>query len=80
MVNEAAKVHYMSGGMWKVPMVTRITLGATRRFGRAALAKAARLVLPHSRECRASLYAVRRQGLLKAAIRDDEPSNPSETR
>lgn len=31
MVNQAAKVHYMSGGKWKVPMVLRTTMGATRR-------------------------------------------------
>ena len=31
MVNQAAKAHYMSGGHWKVPMVMRTTLGATRR-------------------------------------------------
>ncbi|HYW41191.1 MAG TPA: alpha-ketoacid dehydrogenase subunit beta, partial [Terriglobales bacterium] len=31
MVNQAAKVHYMSGGKWKVPMVMRTTMGATRR-------------------------------------------------
>src|SRR5258705_8148933 len=31
MVNQAAKVHYMSGGKWKVPMVLRTTRGATRR-------------------------------------------------
>src|SRR2546428_12641010 len=31
MVNQAAKVHYMSGGKWNVPMVMRTTLGATRR-------------------------------------------------
>src|ERR1035441_9512975 len=30
-VNQAAKVHYMSGGKWKVPMVIRTTLGATDR-------------------------------------------------
>src|SRR3981189_638480 len=30
MVNQAAKVHYMSGGKWKVPMVLRTTLGAAR--------------------------------------------------
>src|SRR3989454_3565356 len=29
--NQAAKVHYMSGGKLKVPMVLRTTLGATRR-------------------------------------------------
>ena len=26
-VNQAAKVHYMSGGAWKVPMVVRSTIG-----------------------------------------------------
>src|ERR1019366_2210601 len=31
MVNQAAKVHYMSGGKWRVPMVMRTTMGATRR-------------------------------------------------
>src|SRR5436853_319886 len=31
MVNQAAKIHYMSGGKWKVPMVFRLTMGATRR-------------------------------------------------
>ena len=30
-VNQAAKVHYMSGGKLKVPIVFRTTLGATRR-------------------------------------------------
>src|SRR5262249_10286135 len=29
--NQAAKVHYMSGGKLKVPLVIRTTLGATRR-------------------------------------------------
>jgi pyruvate/2-oxoglutarate/acetoin dehydrogenase E1 component len=31
LVNQAAKVHYMSGGKLKVPLVIRTTLGATRR-------------------------------------------------
>src|SRR5450631_4679581 len=31
MVNQAAKIHYMSGGKLKVPMVLRTTLGAARR-------------------------------------------------
>ncbi|MCL6499781.1 MAG: alpha-ketoacid dehydrogenase subunit beta, partial [Firmicutes bacterium] len=30
-VNQAAKVHYMSGGKLRVPLVVRTTLGATRR-------------------------------------------------
>src|SRR5215467_2777871 len=31
LVNQAAKVHYMSGGALKAPLVIRTTLGATRR-------------------------------------------------
>ena len=31
MDNQAANVDYMSGGKWRVPMVMRTTLGATRR-------------------------------------------------
>src|SRR5438309_9107752 len=31
LVNQAAKVHYMSGGKLKAPLVLRTTLGATRR-------------------------------------------------
>src|SRR5438046_2876815 len=33
LVNQAAKVHYMSGGALRVPLVIRTTLGATRRSG-----------------------------------------------
>ena len=31
LVNQAAKIHYMSGGKLKVPLVLRTTLGASRR-------------------------------------------------
>ena len=31
MVNQAAKIHYMSGGKLKVPLVLRTTMGAGRR-------------------------------------------------
>ena len=40
MVNQAAKVHYMSGGKWKVPMVLRTTLGATRRSAASLISSA----------------------------------------
>src|SRR5437667_11668843 len=32
-VNQAAKIHYMSGGSLKAPITVRTTLGATRRSG-----------------------------------------------
>src|SRR5512139_3105531 len=31
LVNQAAKIHYMSGGKLRVPMVLRTTMGAARR-------------------------------------------------
>jgi pyruvate dehydrogenase E1 component beta subunit len=74
MVNQAAKVHYMSGGKWKVPMVLRTTLGATRRsaaqhsqslHGWLSHVPGLKVVLP------STPYDAK--GLLKSAIRDDNP-------
>ena len=64
--NQAAKIHYMSGGKWKVPMVIRATMGATQPLGGAALAVAARVAQPHpwSQGC-CALDALRRQGSLQ---------------
>src|SRR5579871_1239451 len=74
MVNQAAKIHYMSGGKLKAPMVMRTTLGATRRsaaqhsqslhawFSRVPGLK---VVVP------STPYDAK--GLLKTAIRDDNP-------
>ena len=62
-VNQAAKIHYMSGGTWKVPMVLRTTHGRDAAFGGAAFAIAARLVQPRSgTEGGAAVDALRRQG------------------
>jgi len=36
LANQAAKVHYMSGGTLKAPLVLRTTLGATRRSASCA--------------------------------------------
>ena len=47
-VNQAAKMHYMSGGKLCVPLVLRTTLGATRR----SAAQHARACRPGSRTCR----------------------------
>ena len=74
MVNQAAKVHYMSGGAWKVPMVLRTTLGGGAPLGRAAFAIAACLAQPRSRpESGVAVDALRCKGLMKTAIRDDNP-------
>ena len=51
MVNQAAKVHYMSGGEWKVPMVMRTTLGATRRSSDLPSARRSRRRCGATRAC-----------------------------
>jgi acetoin:2,6-dichlorophenolindophenol oxidoreductase subunit beta len=74
MVNQAAKVHYMSGGKWKVPMVMRTTLGATRRSA-AQHSQSLHAWFSHVPGLKVALpstpYDVK--GLLKSAIRDDNP-------
>jgi pyruvate dehydrogenase E1 component beta subunit len=74
MVNQAAKVHYMSGGKWKVPMVMRTTLGAARRSA-AQHSQSLHAWFSHVPGLKVVLpstpYDVK--GLLKTAIRDDGP-------
>ncbi len=74
MVNQAAKIHYMSGGKWKVPMVMRTTLGATRRSA-AQHSQSLHAWFSHVPGLKVALpstpYDVK--GLLKTAIRDDNP-------
>ncbi len=63
-VNQAAKIHYMSGGKLKAPMVVRTTAGRDAPLGGAAQPEPARLVEPHTRiEGRPACDAVRRQGV-----------------
>lgn len=74
MVNQAAKVHYMSGGKWSVPMVMRTTLGATRRSA-AQHSQSLHAWFSHVPGLKVALpstpYDVK--GLLKTAIRDNNP-------
>jgi len=74
MVNQAAKVHYMSGGKWKVPMVMRTTLGATRRSA-AQHSQSLHAWFSHVPGLKVILPSTPydAKGLLKAAIRDDNP-------
>jgi pyruvate dehydrogenase E1 component beta subunit len=73
-VNQAAKVHYMSGGKLQVPMVVRTNMGAGRRAAAQHSQSLAawfghipglRVVLP------STPYDAK--GLLKSAIRDNSP-------
>jgi len=74
LVNQAAKVHYMSGGKWKVPMVLRTTLGATRRSA-AQHSQSLHAWFSHVPGLKVVLPSTPydAKGLLKTAIRDDNP-------
>jgi pyruvate/2-oxoglutarate/acetoin dehydrogenase E1 component len=74
LVNQAAKIHYMSGGAWKVPMVIRTTLGATRRSA-AQHSQSLQAWVSHVPGLKVALPSTPAdaKGLLKSAIRDDNP-------
>ncbi len=74
MANQAAKVHYMSGGKWKVPMVMRTTLGAARRSA-AQHSQSLHAWFSHVPGLKVVLPSTPydAKGLLKSAIRDDNP-------
>jgi acetoin:2,6-dichlorophenolindophenol oxidoreductase subunit beta len=74
MVNQAAKIHYMSGGKWKVPMVLRTTLGATRRSA-AQHSQSLHAWFCHIPGLKVVMPSTPydAKGLLKTAIRDENP-------
>src|SRR6187399_1714898 len=74
MVNQAAKIHYMSGGKWKVPMVMRATMGATRRSA-AQHSQSLHAWLCHVPGLKVVMPSTPydAKGLLKTAIRDENP-------
>ena len=74
MVNQAAKVHYMSGGRLKVPIVFRTTLGATRRSA-AQHSQSLHAWVSHIPGLKVALPSgpYEAKGLMKTAIRDDSP-------
>jgi pyruvate/2-oxoglutarate/acetoin dehydrogenase E1 component len=73
-VNQAAKVHYMSGGKLKVPLVVRTTLGATRRTA-AQHSQSLHAWVSHIPGLKVVLPSTPydAKGLLKTAIRDENP-------
>ena len=73
-VNQAAKIHYMSGGKWKVPMVIRATMGATRRSA-AQHSQSLHAWPSHVPGLKVAIPSTPydAKGLIKAAIRDDNP-------
>src|SRR5579863_4464932 len=73
-VNQAAKVHYMSGGKLRVPLVVRTTLGATRRTA-ALHSQSLQAWVSHVPGLKVVLPSTPydAKGLLKTAIRDENP-------
>ncbi|HWO93760.1 MAG TPA: alpha-ketoacid dehydrogenase subunit beta [Dehalococcoidia bacterium] len=73
-VNQAAKVHYMSGGRLRVPMVVRTTMGAGRRSA-AQHSQSLHAFVAHVPGLKVVVPATPydAKGLLKSAIRDDNP-------
>jgi len=74
LVNHAAKLHYMSGGQLRVPLTVRVQQGAVGNSGAQhsqsleawfAHVPGVKIVMPSN--------AADAQGLLKSAIRDDNP-------
>lgn len=74
MVNQAAKTHYMSGGKLTVPMVLRTTLGASRRSA-AQHSQSLHAWFSHVPGLKVAVPATPydAKGLMKSAIRDDNP-------
>lgn len=72
--NQAAKTHYMSGGKLTVPLVLRTNLGATRRSA-AQHSQSLHALVAHIPGLKVALpsSAYEAKGLLKTAIRDDNP-------
>src|SRR5256714_9773465 len=74
-VNQAAKIHYMSGGSLKAPITVRTTLGATRRSA-AQHSQSLHAWVAHIPGQKVALRATPydAKGLYKTGIRDDNPT------
>jgi len=72
--NQAAKTHYMSGGKLNVPLTLRTNLGATRRSA-AQHSQSLQALVAHIPGLKVALpsSAYEAKGLLKTAIRDNNP-------
>lgn len=71
--NQAAKMTYMSGGTVKVPMVMRVPVGATSRGAQHAQSLEAFFTHIPGLKAVAPATAYDAKGLLKSAVRDDNP-------
>ncbi|MCD9149302.1 alpha-ketoacid dehydrogenase subunit beta [Pseudophaeobacter flagellatus] len=72
--NQAAKTHYMSGGKMNAPLVVRTNMGATRRSA-AQHSQSLHALVAHIPGLKVAMpsSAYEAKGLLKSAIRDNNP-------
>lgn len=73
LVNQAAKLRYMSGGKLSVPMVMRAPVGATSRGAQHGQCPESYFVHVPGLKVVAPSDAYHAKGILKAAVRDDNP-------
>jgi pyruvate/2-oxoglutarate/acetoin dehydrogenase E1 component len=73
LVNQAAKLRYMSGGKLKVPLVLRAPVGATQRGAQHGQCPESYFVHVPGLKVVAVSDAYHAKGLLKSAVRDDNP-------
>ena len=73
LVNQAAKLHYMSGGQVKIPMVMRVPVGATTRGAQHAQSPEGLFIHTPGLKIAVPSTAYDAKGLLKTAVRDDNP-------
>ena len=73
-VNQAAKIRYMSGGQCKVPLTIRLSMGAGRSSA-AQHSQSLHALFAHIPGLKVAVPSTPRdaKGLLKTAIRDDNP-------
>jgi len=72
-INEAAKLRYMSGGTIKVPLVLRAPVGATQRGAQHAQSVESYFMHCPGWKIACPSNAYDAKGLLKTAVRDDNP-------
>lgn len=72
--NQAAKIHYMSGGKMTAPLVLRTNMGATRRSA-AQHSQSLHALVAHIPGLKVAMpsSAYEAKGLMKTAIRDNNP-------
>lgn len=73
LANQAAKLTYMSGGKMSVPMVMRAPMGATTRAAQHSQSLESMFLQVPGLKIAAPCTAYDAKGLLKTAVRDDNP-------